>query len=78
MHDSEATAACRRCGGAVRPTATRCQHCGYDVRSHSKWRWVWGLPGTVLTVSIVGAPLGLPMLWKAYRHRKAAEGSVAD
>lgn len=30
----------------------------------------------LLTLTIVLAPLGLPMLWKAYQHRLAAEGTI--
>lgn len=69
-------ATCRKCNGDVSPDASRCKHCGYDTSSHSKWRWVWGIPGLILTMSIIGAPIGLPMLWNAYKHRKAYEGGV--
>lgn len=67
---------CRECDSQVTPTARVCPSCGYDVSSHELWKRVWGFPGTMLTLSIVFTPLGLPMLWKAYRHRLAAEGTV--
>ena len=68
---------CKKCGGEVETDVSRCRHCGYDTASHSKYRWLWGIPGFVLTMSLVGSPIGIPMLWKAYKHRKAYEGSVA-
>lgn len=71
------TGNCRRCGGEVPQDATRCQHCGYDTSSHSKWRWVWGIPGFILLMSIIGIPLALPMLWKARKHRLAYKRGVA-
>lgn len=74
----ETSATCKRCGQEVQADARRCSNCGYDVNSHSKWRWIWGLPGAVLTVSIIGSPIGLPMLWKAYKHRKSYQGTVAE
>lgn len=73
---NEETSPCRNCGTPVPPTSTTCLECGYDVEAHNRWRIIWGIPGTLLTISIILAPLGLPMLWKAYRHRLAAEGTV--
>jgi predicted nucleic acid-binding Zn ribbon protein len=70
-------ATCVRCGGAVPSGAQSCQHCGYDATSHSKYRWFWGLLGLLFMLSIIGIPLGVPMLWKAYKHRKAYERGVA-
>lgn len=43
---------------------------------HNRNRFLWGIPGTLLTLSVVGAPVGLPMVWKAYEHRKAHERAV--
>lgn len=67
---------CRKCESSVTPTATVCPTCGYDVTSHHRWKLIWGIPGMVMSLSVVFTPLGLPMLWKAYRHRLAAEGTV--
>lgn len=72
----ETLTSCRKCGRSVPPTSTACPECGYDVAAHDRWRFTWGIPGTIITLTIVLAPIGLPMLWKAYQHRLAAEGTV--
>lgn len=72
----ETLSPCRKCGMSVLPTSTTCPECGYEVTAHDRWRFIWGIPGIILTLTIVLAPLGLPMLWKAYEHRLAAEGTV--
>lgn len=46
---------------------------------HNRMRFWFGAVGTILTLTIVLAPLGLPLLWAAHRHRAAAEwGSEAS
>lgn len=45
---------------------------------HGIWRFVWGIPGTVLTLSVIGAPLGLFMLRKAREHQRELEGGDVD
>lgn len=60
----------------VPATATTCPDCEYTVDSHDRWRLLLGVSGTVLSLSVVLAPLGLPMVWRAHRHRLAAAGSV--
>lgn len=72
----ETLSPCRKCGMSVLPTATTCPECGYRVADHDRWRIIWGIPGMILTLTIVLAPLGLPMIWKAYQHRLAAEGTI--
>ena len=67
---------CRSCDTPTTRGATSCPECGYDIARHNRWRFVWGLPGMLLIVSGLFAPLGVPLLMKAHRHRLAAEGSV--
>lgn len=40
---------------------------------HNRLRFWFGAVGTLLTLTIVFAPIGLPLLWSAHRHRAAAE-----
>lgn len=69
-------ASCQDCDTEVPATARTCPSCGYDVTDHDRWRFLWGVPGTLLTLSLVLAPIGLPMIMKARQHRLAAEGTV--
>lgn len=69
---------CRYCGRLVAAASARCRYCGYDpdpVRNEQD-RFVWGVAGLFLTLTIVGAPLGLLFLWKALAHHRATSGRV--
>lgn len=69
---------CRYCGRLVAAASVRCRSCGYDpdpVRNEQD-RFVWGVAGLFLTLTIVGAPLGLLFLWKALAHHRATSGRV--
>lgn len=76
MPDPSPFGPCRRCGAPASTGATACPECGYDVERHDRPRLLLGAIGTALTLSVVGAPLGVPLLWRAYRHRRLARGSV--
>lgn len=76
MTATSARLPCRDCHAAVPTDATVCPSCGYGVGRHDHLRFAFGLVGTVLTLSVVFAPIGLPMLWGAHRQRRYAEGSV--
>ncbi|WP_436927880.1 hypothetical protein [Halosimplex amylolyticum] len=39
-------------------------------------RFVWGLLGTLLVLSVIGAPLGAALCWKAFGHHRAMTGRV--
>lgn len=69
-------APCLRCGEAVPNASTGCPRCGYDLDRHERRRRWLGALGTLSCLSVVLAPLGVPLLWLAYRHRLAAEGTV--
>ncbi|WP_164471842.1 hypothetical protein [Halosimplex salinum] len=68
---------CRHCGARV-PATTVCRDCGYDTDTerNRRDRFVWSLLGTLLVLSVVGAPVGLVLLWKASRHHRAMSGGV--
>lgn len=76
MSSTQSRGACTACGDAVPTGKTVCPECGYDVRQHDRTRLVLGIVGTALTLSVVLAPLGLSMLWVAYRSRLRREGTV--
>ena len=40
------------------------------VTSDDLQRFLWGIPGTVLTLSVIGAPIGIPMLFRAHAHQR--------
>ncbi len=71
-------APCRDCRAPVPAESTTCPSCGYDVDRHERWRLLLGLAGTLLTVSLAFAPVGLPVLWRAHRHQLAAAGTVTE
>lgn len=71
-------APCRDCHADVPAASPTCPSCGYDVSRHEPWRVILGLAGTILTVSLVFAPVGLPALWRAHRHHLAAAGTVTE
>lgn len=71
-------APCRDCGETVPAASTTCPSCGYDVARHEPWRLLLGVAGTLLTVSLAFAPVGLPALWRAHRHQLAAAGTVTE
>lgn len=72
------SARCARCDGAVSADATYCRHCGHTAR-----RWsllpilLMGL-GFILTASLVGAVLGIPMQLLALRLFRQDETITAD
>lgn len=69
-------APCRACGATVPPDATTCPACDYAVDDHHRPRLLLGAVGTALTLTVALAPVGLPLLWAAHRHRLAAAGTV--
>lgn len=69
-------APCLECDELVPADARTCPACGYDVTHHDRLRLYLGGLGTLLTLSVVLAPLGVPLLFDAYRHRRRAEEGV--
>lgn len=60
------------------PATAICRACGYDAdpERNRRARFVWGLVGVLLTLTVVGAPVGLPCLLKARGHHRAMTGRV--
>lgn len=71
-------ASCRRCAKPAPAGTVACPACGYDVSQHNHWRLAFGAVGTFLTLSVVFAPIGLPLLWLSARHRRLASGTVTE
>lgn len=69
---------CLECDAPVPRRSRVCPACDYDVDRHDRRRLWLGAVGTAMTLSIVLAPIGLPVLWAAHRHRLAAAGSVGQ
>lgn len=80
MPTAAGVGACRNCGHDVSITARRCRSCGYDAdpTRNERARFLSGVLGIALTLSVVGAPIGALLLWKAYNHHCAATGRVVD
>ncbi|ELZ20613.1 hypothetical protein C475_20158 [Halosimplex carlsbadense 2-9-1] len=68
---------CRHCGRLV-PATPLCRACGYDAdpERNRRARFVWGLVGASLTLTVGGAPVGLLCLLKARGHHRAMTGRV--
>lgn len=67
---------CRSCGEVIPAIAKSCPECAYDLARHNRRRFYLGALGTLLTLTIVLAPIGVPLLLSAARHRSLAEGTV--
>lgn len=71
-----ALAPCLACETEISAGLRVCPECGYDLERHDRARRWLGAIGMATALSGVLAPVGVPMLWRAYRHRLAAAGSV--
>lgn len=75
---NQSLAPCRNCGEEILAGTYECPHCELSTAEHNRRRFYLGAAGTVLTLTIVLAPLGLPLLWLAHRHRRLAEVTVTE
>lgn len=66
--------ACPDCGEALPANGSSCASCDFDPAAHNRRRLWLGAAGMVLTLSVVFAPIGLPLLWAANRHLRLARG----
>ena len=65
---------CSKCRESVSEDASACPHCGYDPAApHQKWGKIDGVLGGLLIMSVIGSPVGLFVLWRAWRHGRAAK-----
>lgn len=74
----DSMAPCRSCGTEVPTASTECPACGYEVSAHNRRRLYLGAVGTVLTMTVILAPIGVPVLLAATRHREIAEWGVTQ
>lgn len=67
------TAPCQRCQREILATARSCPECNYKpaARGRTARRIVY-LVGVVLTITVIGAVLGIPILLIAYYHGRKA------
>jgi hypothetical protein len=57
------TAPCEQCRTEIDIDAATCPQCGFDPQANGRlMRKVFLVGGFFLTLSIIGAPLGIPML----------------
>lgn len=65
---------CQQCQNEIEPHATRCPHCGYNPAQEGRIRrGMLKVVGFVLCISVVGAPIGIPLLWFADLQNRKAE-----
>lgn len=71
---------CRRCGHTVERFTTCCRACGYET--DPKWNetmtFVLGVYGAFLLGTVVLAPVGLVLLWKARLHHRALTRGLVE
>lgn len=64
---------CRRCRSEIAAAATRCPECGYEPAGEgSAGRTLLLVVGALLTVTVVGAIVGVPMMLYAFYARSKA------
>lgn len=51
---------------------------GSTRRRYDIGRFLWGIPGTLLVLSVIGTPLGVPMLLRARRYQNRLAGEVPN
>jgi len=57
------TAPCRACGTNISTVVVRCPQCGYEPKNrHATGRLLFVLFGALLTLTVVGAIVGIPMV----------------
>lgn len=68
------TAPCKKCTEEISTEAKRCPECGYEPSSHGRW-WRQGgmLIGFILTITLVGAIVGIPLMILSWYGNKQAD-----
>lgn len=71
---------CRNCGHDVAVTTTCCRSCGYDADPERtrRGRFVNGILGSLLTLTLVGAPFGIPLLYRSLTYHRAHTRGVVE
>ena len=63
----EQTAPCEQCQCEINTDAKICPQCGFDPQANGRlMRKVFFIGGFFLTLSIIGSPIGIPMLLLYY------------
>lgn len=66
---------CLKCQNEIGEGAVVCPECGYEPRSEGKvLRQLFYVIGGILTATLVGAVIGIPMIGLAYYSGKQVEG----
>ena len=68
---------CSECREPVKEDAKSCPHCGYSPGSEGKWgRGVAQIIGLILTLTVIGAIIGIPIQYLAYKSSKRARNAT--
>lgn len=64
---------CQKCHGEIDADAEKCKHCGYEPSDLGIGATIYVILAILLCLTGVGAIVGLPMLFFAYRGYRKAE-----
>ncbi len=68
------TGTCGKCVSEISVEADRCPECGYEPRTDNKLgQTILLIIGVILTLTVVGAIIGLPLIYFSLKARKYAE-----
>lgn len=67
------TAPCQKCASPIPTEAVRCPECGYEPSSEGARARFWGmLIGALLTATVIGAVVGIPLFLLAWLGKRSA------
>lgn len=76
------TAPCLKCRSEISVEAERCPECSYEPNAEgSRGRWWFKTIGALLTMTVIGAVIGIPMLmiaWLGDRGMKDRKPTTAE
>jgi hypothetical protein len=62
------TGTCGKCASEISTEATKCPNCGYEAKTEaSTGRSIMMIIGLLLTGTIIGAVIGIPLLYLGYK-----------
>lgn len=68
---------CTECKTEVEPDAKTCPHCGYAPQEkHKTISKIYFFAGILLTLSIVGSPIGIPLMFLGYHFDKKRQNQT--
>jgi hypothetical protein len=69
------SAACQKCKSEISTEADRCPECGYEPAAKGgTTRWWMMFLGGLLTMTVIGAIIGIPMILVGYYATRKARG----